>query len=291
MKNEKTCANCENSFNVDFEYCPHCGQKNKEIKLGFKYLLSDFLSGSLNIDSKFFKTFRYLLFRPAFLSNEFIKGKYNSYLSPIRMYLLVSLVYFFILSFTSSNSFSFEETKNTTESIEELPSNDSLTMEKQDVSNFDFGTDSIEGNTILGIEKEKIKFLQTKEGRKEFGKRFIENISILMFFVMPIAALFLLIFYGKKTYYFQHLVFLIHLQTLAFIIMSFYDLIFYFFPIDIINNTIKLLLLFLIIVWFKKFYHYKWIKSFFASIFFLFSYLLILGISFVVLAYVSLWIL
>ena len=203
MKKKKLCPNCENSFNVDYDFCPHCGQKNKDIKLGFKYLISDFLSGSLNIDSKFFKTFRYLLFRPAFLSQEFIKGKYNSYLSPIRMYLLVSLVYFFILSVTTSESSFFNETENLTETNEVLTTTDSLVMENQQSEIINFETDSIEGNTFLGIEKEKIKFLQTKEGRREFARKFMENISILMFFVMPIAALFLLLFYGKKNLLFS----------------------------------------------------------------------------------------
>ena len=37
MKNNKVCPNCENSFKSNFEFCPHCGQKNKEIKLAKKY--------------------------------------------------------------------------------------------------------------------------------------------------------------------------------------------------------------------------------------------------------------
>jgi hypothetical protein len=289
MKNNKVCPNCENSFKSSFEFCPHCGQKNKEIKLGFKYLLSDLLSGSLNIDSKFFKTFRYLIFRPAFLSQEFVKGKRTSYLTPIRIYLLVSVVYFFVLSLTSTSPVSFSESKNNTETQENLTSADSLKMEKGTA--LDFETGSIEGNSLLGIGKEKFKFLESKEGRQVFSKKFMNNISVLMFFVMPIAALFLLMFFGKNTFYFQHLVFLIHLQSVAFIIMSIFDTMYYFFPIDKISTVGKILVLFVVIVWIKKFYRYKWFKSFFASLLFLMSYFLILGISFIVLAYVSLLIL
>jgi hypothetical protein len=40
---------------------------------------------------------RYLLTRPGFLSFEYINGRRLSYTSPVRMYLLISLVFFFIL--------------------------------------------------------------------------------------------------------------------------------------------------------------------------------------------------
>ena len=103
------CPNCENSFNEKYDFCPHCGQKNKEIRMGLKFLFDDFLAGSFNIDSKFFTTFRVLIFNPARLTKEFLNGKRTKYLTPLRIYLLVSFAYFAMLSLTNVSALKFTD--------------------------------------------------------------------------------------------------------------------------------------------------------------------------------------
>jgi hypothetical protein len=99
--NKTTCPNCGNDFDKSFAYCPYCGQANKKLNLSFKYVVSEFLAASFNVDSKLFITLKLLLLKPAKLTHEFLAGKRAKYISPIRLYLLISLVYFFILTFTT----------------------------------------------------------------------------------------------------------------------------------------------------------------------------------------------
>ncbi len=46
-----------------------------------------------------------LLFSPAFLTSEYLKGRHKKYISPIRIYLIISLIYFFTLSISDTVSF------------------------------------------------------------------------------------------------------------------------------------------------------------------------------------------
>ena len=294
MTNNKNtiCLNCNNEFDNKFNYCPHCGQKNKKFKLDFKYLISDFLSGSFNIDSKFWISFKLLISKPAYLSKEFLKGRRVSFLSPLRMYLLVSLVYFAVLSL-DNEIVKFNDSDNVTvnDSItpvifdnESVSLNDSSLRSKQITAEYPDSTES-----IAGIEVEKLKTLNTREGREKFNDYFSNYISVGMFFIMPVAAFVLYLFYGrrKKGYYIENLLFFIHLQTLIFLILTVFNL------LELIINSkvldaISLLSVFIVsVIWLKNFYTFKWLKSVFATFLFLISYLVIVLISFVITAYFS----
>lgn len=298
LENDIICPNCQNGFNKEYDYCPHCGQKNKELKMGFKFLFSDFLAGSFNIDSKFFTTFKVLLFSPGKLTIEFLDGKRTKYLTPLRIYLLVSFAYFAMLSFTDASALKF----NDTEEMEEVPvvfdnsaidstlfEVDSLGLKERSHETFDFEME--EDSTLAGIELDKFKSLNKKEGRNEFKEKFNEYTSISMFFIMPLAAVLLFWFFKKRSFYFEHLIFLIHLQSLIFLILIVAGIIHYFLPYSLVDTIGNLLTFFIIILWVKSFYNYGWVKTIFSSLLLVFSYLIVLGISFIILAWFSLFIL
>ena len=97
--NQVNCQNCEQPYDEGFRFCPHCGQKsNDELTLGV--LFYNTISNYFSFDARFFKSFIPLMFRPGYLAREFIKGKRLLYLHPAQMYLFISVVFFFIFSFS-----------------------------------------------------------------------------------------------------------------------------------------------------------------------------------------------
>jgi hypothetical protein len=62
-------------------------------------VISDFLS----YDSRFVKTIYPFLFRPGFLTVEFVAGRRIRYMHPLRLYLFVSLLYFSVFSLVAVN--------------------------------------------------------------------------------------------------------------------------------------------------------------------------------------------
>ncbi len=93
-RKEKDCLNC--GAEVQGRYCQVCGQENIEPKETFWHLLTHFVYDITHFDGKFFSSLKYLLFRPGFLSKEYLKGRRASYLHPIRMYVFVSAFFFLI---------------------------------------------------------------------------------------------------------------------------------------------------------------------------------------------------
>ncbi len=77
-------------------FCHICGQENIEIKESFWHLVSHFMYDITHFDGKFFSTLKYLLFRPGFLSHEYLRGRRADYLHPIRMYVFTSAFFFLV---------------------------------------------------------------------------------------------------------------------------------------------------------------------------------------------------
>ena len=98
------CPNCEQQLNDTMNYCFNCGQENHIKRVSVKMLLSDFSTTYFSFDSKLFSSLKYLLIKPSFLSLEYLNGKIEAYLRPIRMYVFISFVFFLLNSMLSTNS-------------------------------------------------------------------------------------------------------------------------------------------------------------------------------------------
>jgi uncharacterized protein DUF3667 len=93
-RTEKNCLNCGTT--VVGRFCHVCGQENIVPKESFGKLVIHFFYDITHFDSKFFDTLKYLLFRPGFLSREYIGGRRANYLNPVRMYVFTSAIFFLI---------------------------------------------------------------------------------------------------------------------------------------------------------------------------------------------------
>ena len=91
----KLCKNC-NSDLVGL-YCSECGQKNSQL-LSIKETLKEFTDNVFSFDTRFFITLKYLITKPGLLTTEYWLGRRTKYLPPLRLYLVMSLMYFFISS-------------------------------------------------------------------------------------------------------------------------------------------------------------------------------------------------
>lgn len=63
----------------------------------FKQFMLDFLGDYFTFDSLIIRSVKPLLFKPGFLTKEFLAGRRVSYIPPIRMFIFISIVFFLIL--------------------------------------------------------------------------------------------------------------------------------------------------------------------------------------------------
>lgn len=342
MKSEKHhCLNCGYEINDDFEFCPNCGQKIEE-KLTIGVLFYNTISNYFSFDARFLKSFVPLIFRPGYLPAKFLEGKRLLYLHPAQMYLFISVIFFFIFSFSvreqvqavnkavleATNSEKISNTK-----IQVNKSNDSIF--KQNISNAlkanqkqlnipdkdleaidsimkNDGTNRTTSNwfpnytegkldslialnktdaelyAYMGMQAEAtymqrrvytqlLKFHKTRDGGTIL-QTFYDSIPIVLFFLLPLFALFLKILYFKRASYPHHLVFSFYYFAFVFAILSIFTILNLNWNIYEFVNTILILSLFVYLyLAMKRFYGQGAFLTFFKFGVLSFSFLLFIA--------------
>lgn len=99
MSAKKTCKNCGRKMASEFQYCPFCGQEAAD-NLTIGLLFSNTISNYFSVDGRFFRSFIPLMLKPGVLARRFVDGKRQYYLHPAQFYLFISVLFFFLFSFT-----------------------------------------------------------------------------------------------------------------------------------------------------------------------------------------------
>jgi hypothetical protein len=90
------CPNCDAP--VTGQYCSNCGQIQKDIRRFFLALVNEALDDIFSLNSRTSKTLVALIFRPGFLTKQYLIGKRVSYVQPLRLYFVTSIAFFLLLS-------------------------------------------------------------------------------------------------------------------------------------------------------------------------------------------------
>ena len=119
-----TCPNCGNLRGGG--YCSTCGQKAAPLAPTLGYFMHELTHEVLHVDGKIFRSLRLLLTRPGFLTREIFAGRRASYMSPIRLYLIASILAFAIGAFGSLEAVNVEYTADADDSPAEIERGASL---------------------------------------------------------------------------------------------------------------------------------------------------------------------
>jgi hypothetical protein len=99
----KRCRNCGAAMPESARYCPQCGQKYTTGRIRIRDLIVEFFETVFNIESRFFKTLG-AMFIPGKLTNEFFRGRHQTYFRPLRLFLIMTIVHFAVIAFMVNNS-------------------------------------------------------------------------------------------------------------------------------------------------------------------------------------------
>ena len=227
------CPNCNNELTG--EYCSSCGQKRYDHNdRKVSTFIKNFFEESFSFDSKFFRSLKLLLISPGFLTHEFMMGKIASYVTPMKMYLFVSIVTFFISSFISPDDLrSFEEDFDAKDFVESY------------ISQSGVGRDVFEARYNSEIQ----------------AKLPLYFLLLVVLFSLPLKVIYL----QTKRLYVEHLVFSMHFFTFLLIMFTLANL------LELILPDIGYLFIFLapfVYLFFavKNVYGQKIIISFFETV-------------------------
>jgi hypothetical protein len=207
LRRNPTCLDC--GAPTPGAWCPECGQRNADPRAPVPALVGELVAESLSLDSRMGRTAWPLFARPGFLTAEWAAGRRTRYSSPVRMYLLTSLLFFLCAS---------------------------LGYDRREVgiSAGDAGRASAEVEEARGsLEKlgavgryvaERIATLQRlglEEARRRISDTFQANVPRVAFFLVPWMALLLAAAYrGERRYFAEHAVFSLHAHAFAFVVFT-----------------------------------------------------------------------
>jgi hypothetical protein len=236
-----TCTNC-GTPRAD-QFCPHCGQNSRNYQRSLPPMLWELLRETFDLDSRLARTLPALLFKPGELALEFSRNRRASYVSPLRLYLFVSLTFFFLVSTGVDIDPNFAENvvvaDGTTEG--QPPSGTDTLMAQLSPSQQEKARQilerpdgSMQKKILQGLAEELEKDPEDPGaiGRFLIGRivdavddpgtainTLMDNLPVAMFVALPVfAALLKLIYLNKHRYYVEHLVFATHLHSFAFIV-------------------------------------------------------------------------
>jgi hypothetical protein len=107
-RQENDCLNC--GATLQGRYCQNCGQENLQIKESFGHMMNHAISDYFHFDHQFFHTLNPLLFKPGYLTNEYMGGRRAQYLHPVKMYIFISIVFFLLFFKSGHNIVNINET-------------------------------------------------------------------------------------------------------------------------------------------------------------------------------------
>ncbi|MCU7490587.1 MAG: DUF3667 domain-containing protein [Bacteroidota bacterium] len=228
------CLNCGYEFKDENNYCPSCGQQNHSLQVPFKHLVLEFLEGTIHLDTKIFQTFKFLLFKPGYLTREFNTGKRAGYVPPVRIYVFVSFIFFLLVGLMSGHKSEGKEhtskDKEGTTIIQIGPSDsDVVPVDSQDSLKALRAKQKLDSlmaskevkNSALGSFINSQVNKRKEVGEKEFSHSVLKNISYLMFILMPLFASFVMLFNVRKGhYYYEFLIYSIHFHSFLFLLFS-----------------------------------------------------------------------
>jgi hypothetical protein len=197
------CKNCDAELLGRF--CANCGQAADVHVPSTVELVHELLEGLTHSDSRLWRTLTYLWFKPGRLTQEFIAGRRVAFLPPFRLYLVLSVIFFSIASFSHTRG----EALHINLAEGSAASNTTIC----DDINFGAFTRHPEFNQRAGhICKEIVR-----DNGDNLLHVALGTLSKAMFIFLPLIAFLHMLMYWRPRYrYAEHLLFFVHLHAFYF---------------------------------------------------------------------------
>lgn len=225
----RRCAECGNLLGG--RYCANCGQE-ADIRLPtFGGFVHEAIGEHVALEGKLFRTLWVLVRSPGLLTAEYVVGRRQRYLRPLRLYLTLSLLFFLALGLTSKSFLHIQNHEDApaagaAKSQGLTPSSAAKAKEgptKEAASNmnvqFDAGDDST-GSPFLDDKIKRFSKLSDEDKGKAMSQSLEQWAPYAIFVLMPLFAAGLkLLYLGSGRTYGEHFVFALHVQAMAYLVL------------------------------------------------------------------------
>ena len=214
---ETTCANC--GFAAARSYCPECGQATRSPRVPLRELAVELFSSLFSLDSRVFKSLPKLFFRPGHLTRDFLAGHRASQVPPLRMYLLVSLVFFLFFQHPAPNA---SRTEVWVDDVQVGETSSSGTFKSGiQILSFKSPWQRKHLRPLVADKIEQLRQMDPQVLLDAVFERVEDAIPAALFLFLPLlAGAIKILFWRRGGLYFDHLIFALHFQTFLFLALT-----------------------------------------------------------------------
>jgi hypothetical protein len=237
------CRNCGTP--VSNRYCPYCGQSTALHPLGVREFVHEIVSHYVALEGRLWRTLALLAGHPGELTREFLAGRRQRYIAPLRLYLTASFLFFLASQLTGGTTTTRHEPpvraapgaaagaptdaadENEVEDLAharaalrksgaaEVPIvGDLLTSDGSACLAGRAGCSRLEHWIAPGLAQLQ---RDPEHAAERYFERFRHALSYAMFLLVPLFALLMALAYrGRRMVYGEHLVFALHLHAFWF---------------------------------------------------------------------------
>lgn len=221
-----TCKNCGAATTGKF--CHECGQATHLHVPSAREFLHEFLSHYVAVEGKLWRSLKLLLFKPGFLTREYIEGRRVRYVEPLRLYLSFSIIFFFLIKLSGVRIMELET--SAAPAVQPAASAPAAVMAGRDRARTSQEFTEFERDMVrefgavsprLGKGTEKFLMLPGDQKGAAAQRAFFSYAPYAIFLLMPVFALYLkLLYLGSGRRYGEHFLFALHSNAFAFFMLS-----------------------------------------------------------------------
>lgn len=218
------CRNCDTALQPDYEFCPHCGQETHDEPPRFLEFVHEFITHYVALEGRLWKSLWLLLARPGQLTLEYLAGRRNRYVWPLRLFLTLSFLFFLTLKLLPSQEPMVEGLPNAaelaTEAASEVAAETAAAASSAASARQGLSLDLSTADWLSPGLRERVKRFEARlssNPAQEFeriGQTFMSRLPTLILVFQPLfAALLALLYWPRRMHYGAHFVFALHLHA------------------------------------------------------------------------------
>lgn len=244
---DRPCLNCGDPTPGNF--CRTCGQRKVEVRITLRRMLLEALDDQFSLNSALPRTLGALFFRPGHLTREYMAGRIARYIPPFRLYLVSSVVFFLVLSFTLTRSDSLRvagptataDSASVTAATRDGAAADSAARPRDSLAvragadsaapgrdaipapprnwlgNVNIRSGSAQLDSVIRGRVDELGRMEPRVALRRVADRMLDYLPQTMFLLLPVFALVLkLLYLGSRRLYVEHFVFALHLHAFTF---------------------------------------------------------------------------
>jgi hypothetical protein len=224
------CRNCGTALTGP--YCSECGQRHHDHPVhSLWHFMQEAAEDMTHADSHVWQTLSALMLRPGLLTREFLAGRRARYLSPVRLYLVVSVL-FFVIAGLDARLFTPTAAVATPAALSR-PALTAAAGRRVAAGKVSTNHDTCSildaqlrggGGWLAGFAprvRHGCRALTANRGIERFQLAWEHNAERAMFLFLPLLALMMKPLYRHpRRYYVEHLLFFVHNHALLFVVLG-----------------------------------------------------------------------